>query len=151
MCKHGSMEGEPRERAVQGRKVVGSLGHMMRGRTVSTEVKKGQRDGIIVLTMTYASETWVWNERQRSRIQAVEMSYLRSACVVQRMDGERYESVYNRFGMSSKGEGMKRGVVEGCQVQHPKVVWPHGKRVYMSMVDVVGARDSLQGNGMTEC
>ncbi len=115
MCKHGSMEGEPRERAVQGRKVVGSLGHMMRGRTVSMEVKKGQRDGIIVLTMTYARETWVWNERQRSGIQAVEMSYLRSACGVWRMDGESNESVYNRFGMSSKGEGMKHGVVEGVK------------------------------------
>ncbi len=68
MCKHGSMEGETRERAVQGRKVVGSLGHMMKGRTVSMEVKKGPCDGIIVLTITYASETWVWNERQRSRI-----------------------------------------------------------------------------------
>ncbi len=71
-----SMEGETRERAVQGRKVVGSLGCMMKGRTVSMEVKEGLRDGIIVLTITYASETWVWNERQRSRIQAVEMSYL---------------------------------------------------------------------------
>ena len=29
-CKDGSLEGETRERAVQGRKVVGSLGRMMR-------------------------------------------------------------------------------------------------------------------------
>ncbi len=35
MCKHGNMEGETRERDVQGRKVVGSLGHMIKGRTVS--------------------------------------------------------------------------------------------------------------------
>ncbi len=41
------------ERAVQGRKVVGSLGCMMKGRTVSMEVKKGLNDGIIVLTITY--------------------------------------------------------------------------------------------------
>ncbi len=107
MCKHGSMEGETRERVVQGRKVVESLGCMMKGRTVSMEVKKGLCDGIIVPTITYASETWVWNERQRSSIEAVEMRYLRSACAVQGMDGESDESVYNRFGMSSKGEGMK--------------------------------------------
>ncbi len=31
------------------------------------------------------------------------------------MDGESNENVYNRFGMSSKGEGMKRGVVEGVK------------------------------------
>ncbi len=73
MCKHGSMEGETRERAMQGRKVVGSVWRMMKGRTVSREVKKELRVVIIVPTVIYASETWVWNERQRSRIQAVEM------------------------------------------------------------------------------
>ncbi len=40
MSKHGSMEGETRERAVQGREEVGSLGRMMKERTVSMEVKK---------------------------------------------------------------------------------------------------------------
>ncbi len=41
LCKYGSMEGETRERAVQGRKVVGSLGRMMKERTISMEVKQG--------------------------------------------------------------------------------------------------------------
>ncbi len=63
------MKSETRERAVQGRKVVGSLGLMMKERTVSMEAQKGLRDGIFV-----QSETWVWNERQGSRIQAVEIS-----------------------------------------------------------------------------
>ncbi len=31
---------------------------MMRGRTVSKEVKEALRVSIIVLTVTYASETW---------------------------------------------------------------------------------------------
>ncbi len=51
---NGSMEGETRERAVQGRKVVGSLGNMIKERTVRMEVKKGLRDGIIVPTIMYA-------------------------------------------------------------------------------------------------
>ncbi len=34
MCKHGGT-GETRERALQGRKVVGSLGRIMNGRSVS--------------------------------------------------------------------------------------------------------------------
>jgi len=50
LCKYGSMEGKIRERALQGRKVVGSLGRMMRERTVSMEVKKALRDSIIVPT-----------------------------------------------------------------------------------------------------
>ena len=48
-------------------------------------------------------------------IQAVEMSYSRNACCVRRMDVENNESVYNRFGMSSKGEEMKCRVVEGVK------------------------------------
>ncbi len=52
MCKRGGMESETRETAVQGRKLVGSLGRLMKGRTVSMKVKKGLRDGIIVPTIT---------------------------------------------------------------------------------------------------
>ncbi len=69
------MEGEIKERAIQDRKVIGSLGRVMRERTVSREVKKALRDSIIVPTVAYASETWVWHQSQRSKIQAVEMSY----------------------------------------------------------------------------
>ncbi len=88
MCKHGGKEGETRERALQGRKVVGYLGRIMKGRSVSMKVKRDLRNTVIAPTLTYASETWAWNESQRSRVQAVEMSYLRSACGVNRMVGE---------------------------------------------------------------
>ncbi len=47
------------------------------------------------------------NESQRSRVQAVEMSYLRSACGVSRMDGMRNKSVYECFGMCHVGEEKK--------------------------------------------
>ncbi len=55
----------------------------------------------------------------------VEMSYLRSVCGVPRIDGESNESVYNRSGMSSKGEGMKCGVVEGlkCNTRSGLATW----------------------------
>ncbi len=48
----------------------------MREKTVSRKVKKALRDSKIVPTVACASETWVWNQSQRSKIQAVEMSYL---------------------------------------------------------------------------
>ncbi len=48
MCKHGGMEGEIRERALQGRRVAGSLGRIMNGRRVSMEVKRDLRNTIIV-------------------------------------------------------------------------------------------------------
>ncbi len=44
ICKHGGTEGETRERALQGSKVVGSLGRIMNGRSVSMEVKRDLRN-----------------------------------------------------------------------------------------------------------
>ncbi len=120
-CKHGGTEGETRKRALQGRKVVGSLGRIMKGRSVSMEVKSDLRNTVIVPVLTYASETWAWNESQRSRVHAVEMSYLRSACGVSRMDGMSNESVYDRFGMCHVGEGKKCGVVE--EVKRQMLKW----------------------------
>ncbi len=46
MCKLGGMGGETRERALQGRKVVGSLGRIMKGRSVSMEVKRDLRNTV---------------------------------------------------------------------------------------------------------
>ncbi len=82
------------EKALEGRKVVGYLGYVIKSRTVNMEIKKALRDSIIVPTLTYVSETWTWNEGQRSRIQAVEMSYLRGACGLNRMDSESNERVF---------------------------------------------------------
>ncbi len=81
------------------------------------EVKKDLRNAIIAPTLTYASETWAWNESQRSRVQAVEMSYLGSACGVSRMDGTSNENVYEHFGLCHRGEGKKCGVVEEVKLQ----------------------------------
>ncbi len=61
MCKHGGT-GETIERALQGRKVVGSLGRIMNGKSVSMDVRRDLRNTVIVPTLTYASETWAWNE-----------------------------------------------------------------------------------------
>ncbi len=49
-------------------------------------------------------------------MQAVEMSYLRKACGVSRMDGMSNESVYERFEMCHEGE-RKCGVMEEVKPQ----------------------------------
>ncbi len=54
-------------------------------------------------------------------MQAVEMSYLRSACGVSRMAGMSNESVYEHFGMCHVGEGEKCGVVE--EVKRQMLKW----------------------------
>ncbi len=50
-------------------------------------------------------------------MQAVEMSYLRGACGVSRMDGVSNESMYEHFGMSHVDVGKKCGVVEEVKRQ----------------------------------
>ncbi len=110
MCKHADTERKTRKGALQGRNVVGSLDCIMNGRSMSTEVKRDLRNLVIVATLTDACKIQAWNASQRSRVQAVEISYLRSACGVSRMDGMSNESVYECFGRCHMGEG-KFGVV----------------------------------------
>ncbi len=55
------------------------------------------------------------NGAQQSRVRAVEMSYLRGACGVNRWDGLSKESVYERCGMRGCG------CVVGCGM-----VWWNG-------------------------
>ncbi len=97
---------EGRNKRKKGRKVVGSLGCIINSRSVSMEVKRDLRNTVIVPTLTYVSETWAWNESQRSRVQTGEISYLRSACGVSRKDGMSNESVYEHFGMCPRTEGV---------------------------------------------
>lgn len=96
------MKGETRERTVEGRKVIRSLDIGLvseKGTTVQYYVYS---NGIIVVTIIYASETWTWNESQRSRIQAVKMCCLRRDYGGRRMDGKSN----NKYDIFSNGRDM---------------------------------------------
>ncbi len=165
LCKHGSMEGDIRERTLKGRHVMGALERVMKGIKVSMVVKTGIRNSVILPTLSYASEIWTWNAAQQSRIRAVEMSYMRGACGVSRWDRESNEDMYRRFGMSETAVGMDCGVVEW--VKRSTLRWyGHVKRmnecdftrrvfestveVGVGMVRVVGVRDGAACEGVVE-
>lgn len=59
MCRLGSMEGKIRKRIVKGKQVIGLLGRILMGMNVSMKVKSGPRNGIVLQTLSYASETWI--------------------------------------------------------------------------------------------
>lgn len=69
---------------------------------------------------TWCNDYWIFHMevqlgygmKDKLKIYVAEMSYLGSACGVQRIVGESNESLYNRFSISSNGEGMKCGVIE---------------------------------------
>ena len=57
------------------------------------EVKTRLHDVIIIPTIHYESDIWVWNRSQTSIIQTAEMSYLREPFGNTRMDGESNEGM----------------------------------------------------------
>ncbi len=89
--------------------MAGSLECTMNGKSVSIEVKRDLRNTVIVPTLMQANNGP--GMRVSYRVQAVEMSYLRSVCCVSRMDGLSNESVHECFGMCYVGKGKKRGLV----------------------------------------
>ncbi len=124
LCKHEGMEGEIGERVVKGRSVVGSLTGVMNGRTVSMDVKRGLRNSILLPSLTYGLENWTWNEAQRSRVRAVEMSYLRGACRMNRWDGLSIECVQEMWHERAwKWGRVWCGGMRGKE--HPEMVWPY--------------------------
>ena len=112
LCKYGKMECEITERKLQGRKVIGELGCILKGRTVSQEVKKSLRNSVLLPTLTYGSETWTASEEDLAKVRAVEMSYLRMASGVNLLDGLSNSEVYASFGMEEQAVGIDCGVAE---------------------------------------
>ncbi len=95
-----------REKPVQDRSNIDSLGRVMKGRNVSMEVTRAFRYSILLPKLMYGSETRTWNRAHRSTMHTVEMSYMRGACGATRWVGESNENVYKRCG----GMGEKKYV-----------------------------------------
>ncbi len=68
------MDGKIRERAVKDRSVIGSFASVKKERNVSMEVKRYLRNSILLPTMTYGSETWMWNRAVKSACCGNELS-----------------------------------------------------------------------------
>ena len=147
LCKNNSMKSEIRERAVQGRKMIGALNKVCGFGDMDRKVKKGLRDSILLPTLTYGSELWTWGQQERSKIQAVEMSYLRSALGVTRWDEVGNEEVYRRFGMSERGVGMECGVVEW--VKRGTLRWyGHVQRMEAEVLAKKAYDSNVEGRGV---
>lgn len=65
LSKDGIFEDEIKEMTVQGRKVRGELGSVIRSRNISLDVKKILRDSIILPTLIYGSVEWKWSAAEQ--------------------------------------------------------------------------------------
>ncbi len=73
LSKPREMEGEVREKAVKDKSIIRSLARVMKGRSVSMEVKRGLRNSILLPNLMNGSQTWMWNRAQQSRVLALQV------------------------------------------------------------------------------
>ncbi len=109
---------------MKGRNVVGSPAGVMKGRNVSMGMKRSLRNSILLPTLTYGSENWTWNGVQQLRVRAVEMSYLRGVCRMNRWDGLSNECVREMWHERAWKWGRVRCGGMGGK-EHPEMVWPY--------------------------
>ncbi|GBP73886.1 hypothetical protein EVAR_82715_1 [Eumeta japonica] len=83
-------------RANAGNKVNGALLAIINSKSVSRQGRLSIHNGVLIPTLMYGSESWVWQTNNESRINAVEMRSLRSMCGVSRKDICRNSDVRER-------------------------------------------------------
>lgn len=67
LCKKNyALEDKIRERAKQGRRVIGKLGNIIKRKKISVQVKKYLRNNISLSILAYGSEVWQWNKAEQS-------------------------------------------------------------------------------------
>ena len=98
LCEDGKTEGEVERRIGMTLQAVGAMKKVYESREVSREAKVTVYEAVVIPTLSYGCETWVLNERGKSRLQATEMRVLRKITGLSRMDHVRNETVRERLG-----------------------------------------------------
>ena len=94
----GRMKGELERRIGIGMSTVGAMkAKVFENRGLSWKAKMQVYNAMVVPMMTYGCESWVLREKEKSRLQATEMSILRKVAGVTRMDHIRNEEIRHRL------------------------------------------------------
>src|SRR5215468_3024833 len=97
----GKMDIKIEKRVNAGRKVIGSMWAVNQSEQLSMEAKKAVYNSVVVPTVLYGSKTWVCQNKYVSKINAVGMRYLRSACGKTRRDKIKNEWIRNECGIKA--------------------------------------------------
>ena len=87
-------------RSAAGNRVNRALATLMRRRNVSTTVRLAVHNAVLVPTLLYGSETWILQNKNERKINAVEMRSLRSICGVSFADGIAMKRLHRMAGTS---------------------------------------------------
>lgn len=97
--RDGKYEGDVERRVKAGNRVNGALHAFMSSQKVSNRARLAVHRGVLVPTLMYGSDSWVWQKKDESKINAVEMRALRSMCGVKISDRIRNSVIRERCGM----------------------------------------------------
>ena len=94
----GRLEGELERRIGIAMSTVGAMkAKVFENRGLSWKAKMQVYNAMVVPMMTYGCESWVLREKEKSRLQATEMSILRKVTGVTRMDHIKNEDIRHRL------------------------------------------------------
>src|ERR1700755_3177614 len=100
----GGMDGEIKNRVMEGMKVMGGLREVWKKGRISKEIKVRMFESMCLPSAMYGCETWVMNAQFRKRLEVFEMKGLRAVCGLRRVDRIRNERIREMC-------GWKRGIV----------------------------------------
>ena len=120
LSENGGMESELERRIGMAATTVGALREPVFGnKGLSKEAKLRVFNAVVVPTLVYGCEAWVLKEREKSRVQAMDLKVLRGVAGVTRLDCVRSEDIRNRLKQEAvvaqvkrRREGWKDRVIE---------------------------------------
>jgi hypothetical protein len=98
--RDGKNEKDIERRVNAGNRVNGALHAFMGSQKVSQRARLAVQRGVLVPTLMYGSESWVWQKRHQSQVNAVEMRALRSMCGVRLRDRIRNSVIRKKCGVN---------------------------------------------------
>lgn len=109
--RNGRYDEDIKRRVNAANRVSGALHCMMASRTVSKEARLAVHNSVFVPTLMYGSESWVWQKKHASKVNACEMRVLRSICGVTRRERVRNVTVRERCGTKGIVTRIEKGML----------------------------------------
>ena len=103
--KKGKDDVECSRKVSNGRRVAGAIKSLVNAKNLSLKCTRRLHESMLVPVLMYGSEVTVWCEKNRSRIQAVQMDNLRGVLGVRKTDKMRNEYIREMC-------GVVKGVIE---------------------------------------
>ena len=97
--KDGNSRMEVNERIIKGRKITGALHSVLWDKTIRRSTKMKIYTSLVRSFTTYVAEVWDIGVRNRVRLLATEMDFLRRSCGLTRTDRVRNEEIIRRMNM----------------------------------------------------